>query len=76
MDKTVFSKIDLSRQFLRVISESMFDPANPHDSCAVGDFIKVDPALGAKDGDLVMVDAGEFVTLMKLATEADRRILK
>jgi SOS-response transcriptional repressor LexA len=76
MDKTEFSKIDLSKQWLRVVSDSMFDPAIPHDSCAIGDLVKVDPALEAEDGDFVMVESGEFVTLMKLFIEDGRRLVK
>jgi len=76
MNKTEFSKIDLYRQFLRVISDSMFDPANPHDSCAVGDLVKVDPSLEAEGGDFVMVESGEFVTLMTLVIEDDKRLFR
>ncbi|QIN62481.1 LexA repressor [Caballeronia sp. SBC1] len=66
-----------SEYFLRVVSDSMYDPAD-RDSFAVGDFILVRPQSDAENGSVVVVEShdGAWSTFRQLVTEGGTKYLK
>ncbi|CAG4903303.1 LexA family protein [Paraburkholderia saeva] len=66
MTKDDFLSTDLTKQWLRVVSDSMANPNNVRDSCHPGDLLSIDRNRKAADGDFVMVDVGDMVSLMEL----------
>ncbi|KAK43637.1 repressor [Caballeronia jiangsuensis] len=68
--------IDFNKQWLRVVSDSMFNPADPNDSFSIGDLLQIDLNREALNGDAVIVESGDAMTLMGLVVEGGRRLLK
>jgi SOS-response transcriptional repressor LexA len=68
-------KIDFSKQYVTVISDSMFDPFDPRTLMA-GDYLKIDTERTPKDGDFVIAESGEFSGLRKLVIQDGKRLLK
>jgi len=59
------SKVDSSKYFVTVTSDSMYDPAD-RDSLMIGDILEIDPLRTPVDGDFVIVELGEFKGVRKL----------
>ena len=68
--------IETSKRALRVTSDSMYDPANPHDSFMAGDKVIVDPDRVPEEGDFVIVsyDGNEY--LMQLINDGGVRTFR
>jgi hypothetical protein len=65
--------VNQSLRRLRITSDNMYDPGNPHDSFLVGDIVSVNPDLTPKDGDVVIVASGSFEAMMKLTVRSEVR---
>lgn len=61
---------------LRVLSDSMYDPADPEGSFMMDDIVMVDSRMEAKDGDFVVVSLDGGESLMKLAIEDGARVFR
>lgn len=58
--------VNQSLRRLRITSDNMYDPANPHDSFMAGDIVAVNPDRTPEDGDFVIVASGHFEAMMQL----------
>lgn len=61
---------------LRVMSDNMYDPANPRSSFMAGDRLSVDPDMAAEDGDFVVVASERFKALMKFGISEGKRCFR
>ncbi|WP_144156178.1 LexA family protein [Paraburkholderia sp. BCC1885] len=70
------AKIDFSKQSLRITNNSMFDPAHPHDSFILGDKVVVNANREAEDGDFVIVEHGDAMSLMQMVISDGERLFR
>lgn len=68
--------IESSKLRLRITSDNMYDPANPHDSFMVGDIVIVDQDRVAKGGDFVIVSFDGHDHLMQLIDDGGVRMFR
>lgn len=61
---------------LRITSDNMYDPGNPHDSFMAGDIVAVDADRVPQDGDFVLVASGDFEAMMKIGVRGGVRYFR
>jgi hypothetical protein len=68
--------IETAKRALRVLSDSMYDPADAYGSCMVDDVVIVDADKEAKDGDFVIVSFDGNESLMKSTIQEGVRFFR